>query len=511
MSFNTYLFVLVFLPIVVVGYNMLNRRNHFVISKWFLLFASLVFAFLATWQGTLVCILLVLINYLIYRFGYKTNTPKAFLILGIVINVLSLMFFKYLSVFMIHDTDGSIIGGPEGISRLYNFANIIIPLGISFVTFSQISFLVDEYRDILSLSNEKDVKSSDESMAGDVSFIDYFVYTFFFPKITMGPIALSKDFISQLNDSARKKTDWDNIAKGLMSFAFGLAKKVLFADLLAGYVGYAYDYTPILGMTNAWIAVLAYTLQIYFDFSGFCDMAAGVALMMNFDLPENFNSPYRSLSIGEFWDRWHITLTKFFTKYIYIPLGGSRKGTLRTYLNIMIVFLISGVWHGSSINFVIWGAIHGVLSCISRVMKPVENRIPKWIRWFVTFICVNIAWVFFRAPSLASAMLMLKELFSFKFTAIDANFAVYAFPAELKIVPWLLNKFTSVRNSYAFEATVNVLVIAFSLFASIKMKNTGERVRDFKPSKKLIVVTVFLLIWSVMSMSDVSNFIYVNF
>lgn len=495
MSFNTYFFVLVFLPIAVVGYHMINRGKHFEMSKCFLLLMSLWFVGMTSWQGMLVTLLLISINYLIYRFGYKTKTPKIFMAVGVILNILSLCYFKYLGVFMIHDAvDGKIIGGPEAVSRMYNFANLIVPLGISFITFSQISFLVDSYKE-----------------KTEVSFIDYAVYVLFFPKVTMGPIALSKEFILQLNDNVRKNVSYDNIAKGIYSFAFGLAKKVLIADLLAGYVGYAYDYTPILGMTNAWIAVLAYTLQIYFDFSGFCDMANGISLMLNFDLPVNFNSPYRSLSIGEFWDRWHITLTKFFTKYVYIPLGGNRKGTFRTYLNIMIVFFISGIWHGSTINFVIWGLIHGVLSCISRATKPVEDRIPKWVRWTVTFICVNLAWVYFRAPSLAGANLMIKELFSFKFIPVDANFSTYAFPAELEIVPWLVNKFTKIKSTYYFCALVNVLVVVFSLFASTKMKNTSERTESFKASKASVAVTVFLLVWSILSMSEVSNFIYVNF
>lgn len=468
MSFNTYFFVLVFLPIAVVGYHMINRGKHFELSKCFLLLMSIWFYFMSGWQGGLVVLGLTLVNYLIYKLTYKTGNSKYFMAAGVIINIAVLAYFKYLGTFTV--------------------------LGISFITFSQISFVVDEYREF-----------------DDISFVDYLLYVLFFPKVVMGPIALSKSFIPQINDTLRKETDYDNIAKGIYAFAFGLAKKVIIADLLSGYVGYAYDYTPILGMTNAWIAVLAYTLQIYFDFSGFCDMATGIGLMLNFDIPDNFDSPYRSLSIGEFWDRWHITLTKFFTKYIYIPLGGNRKGVFRTYLNIMIVFLISGIWHGSTINFLIWGLIHGVLSCISRAAKPVENKIPKWIRWTVTFICVNLAWVYFRAPSIDGANLMIKELFSFRFVPVDSNFSVYAFPAELEIVPWLLNKYTKVKSTYYFSAAVNVLVVAFALFASTKMKNTKERLKNFKASKGVVFITVLLLVWSIMSMSEVSNFIYVNF
>lgn len=495
MGFNTYLFILVFLPVTVIGYHMINRKNHFALSKWFLLFMSFLFAFISSWQGTLVCLGLILINFSIYKYGYKTKNAKVFVTLGVLINVLSLMYFKYLGIFMVHDKTGNITGGPEVVSKLYNIANLIVPVGISFITFSQISFLIDTYKD----------------NTVDVSLFDYALYVMFFPKLTMGPIALSKDFIVQINDTVRKKTNYDNIAKGLMSFSFGLAKKALIADLLAGYVTYGYEYTPILGMINSWIVVIAYTLQIYFDFSGFCDMAQGVALMLNFDLPKNFDSPYRSLSIGEFWDRWHITLTKFFTKYIYIPLGGNRKGKIRTYLNIMIVFLISGIWHGSTINFVIWGLMHGVLSCISRAMKPIEEKIPKAIRWAVTFIFINIAWVYFRAPSLLNANLMIKEMFSFRFNPIDPNFSAYAFPAELEIVPWLLNKFTEIKSTAIFNSVVNVVIVLFGLFASTRMKNTNERMDEFKPSNKMVAITVILLIWSIMSLSDVSNFIYVNF
>ena len=494
MSFTTYFFVLIFLPITVIGYHMMNRRKHFTLSKCFLLLMSLIFVISASWQGTLTCIALILFNYAVYKYGFKTSNPKLFLIAGIVVNILSLAWFKYLGVFMIHDTDGTIVGGPYAVARMYNIANLIVPLGISFITFSQISFLVETYKE-----------------TKEISILDYFLYVLYFPKVTMGPIALSPDFIPQLNEDIRKEVNWDNIAKGLTCFTFGLAKKVLLADLLAGYVGYAYDYTPILGMTNAWLAVLAYTLQIYFDFSGFCDMANGISMMLNIDLPVNFNSPYRSLSISEFWDRWHITLTKFFTKYIYIPLGGNRKGTIRTYINILIVFLVSGIWHGSTINFVIWGFIHGVCSCICRIIKPHEDKIPKFVRWFVTFIIINIAWVYFRAPSLGGANLMIKELFSFKFTAIDANFAVHAFPAELEIIPWICNKFTSIKNTYFFSAAVNVAIVAFGMFASIKMKNTNERLESFKLSKGQLAVTVLLLVWSVMSMSSVEGFIYVNF
>lgn len=488
MSFNSYFFVLVFLPVAIVIYHLLNERGYFTVGKWFLLFMSVCFYAYAGLKGLLVICILILINYGIYKYMYKNTHAKISMILGIVINIASLIFFKYLT--FIEITSNKYLG------TKFTFVNLLVPLGVSFITFSQISFLVDEYKN-------RDNKS-------DISILDYAIYVLFFPKVTVGPIALSTDFIPQLNDTVRKKINWDNMAKGLMTFSFGIAKKMLIADLMAKYVDYGYLHCSGLGTLNALIVMFAYTMQIYFDFSGFCDMATGICLMLNFDMPLNFNSPYRSLSIGEFWDRWHITLTKFFTKYVYIPLGGNRKGKIRTYINIMIVFILSGIWHGASVTFIIWGLLHGIASLIERAFKNVIEKIPKAIRWCGTFIFVNIAWVFFRAYNLQNAIDFLKELISFEFTPISSELVAVATPKEYEIIQWIVSKFTNI-NTYYTGLPVVIFVLLFAIFASIKMKNTDERIKEFASSRKYVFITVLLLVLSVISLSEVSSFIYVNF
>lgn len=485
MSFNSYIFVLLFLPIAVVIYHMINKAGHFLLGKWFLLFVSLWFYGYAGLRGLIIVCGLTVLNYLAYILIGKLGKKRLICGIGIGINILALFFFKY---FISTEITINKYAGTH-----FAFVNIIVPLGISFITFSQISFLVDNLREYKK-----------------VSALDYFLYVLFFPKVTVGPIALSSDFIPQFNDSIRKEVNFDNISKGIMAFAFGLSKKVLIADLMSKYADYGFMNITGLGPVNALIVMLAYTMQIYFDFSGFCDMAQGICLMLNFDLPINFNSPYRALSIGEFWDRWHITLTKFFTKYIYIPLGGSRKGKVRTYINIMLVFLISGIWHGAAMTFVVWGLLHGIGSCISRAFKDRFETIPKFIRWAVTFLYVNIAWVFFRAATLKDALNFLKELLPTKWVPVDVQLIAKATPKEYELFQWIFAEFTSF-NTYYTGLPVILLVLAFAIYASIKMKNTNERISVFVANKKTVIVTVLLLVMSIVSLSEVSAFIYVNF
>lgn len=487
MSFNSYFFVLIFLPIAVIGYHILNKRNHFTLGKWFLLCMSLWFSAYASIPGTLTCICLILFNFVVYKYLYKQVNRKMYMILAVCVNILSLLVLKYDSVLYSRNILIS--------ENAHNAISLIVPLGISFVTFSQISFLVDTYR-------EYDEENT-------YAFIDYALYVLFFPKVTVGPIALSKEFIGQLNESLRKQLNWDNMAKGLYAFVFGLSKKVLLADNLSKIVYFGFGHCYDFGTLNALITVIAYSLQIYFDFSGFCDMAQGISLMLNIDVPVNFNSPYRAASIGEFWDRWHITLTKFFTKYVYIPLGGNRKGKIRTYINILIIFFISGIWHGCNITFVIWGLIHGFIMVVERASKNVYMKVPKIIRWIITAVIINISWIFFRAANISEAMLMIKNLFSMNFKAIDPTMLVTSLPAEMEIVQWYMMKIGV--NTYYSGLAIIVVLVVFSAFASIFMKNTNERISDFKPSSKNVAIAVILLVLSIMSLSSVSTFIYVNF
>ena len=256
---------------------------------------------------------------------------------AIILNVAVLVYFKY-SNFIV-----------DNINNLFNsnfiFKNLILPLGISFFTFQQIAYLVDSYK------NEIENKN----------FIDYALLILYFPKLIAGPIVSSNDMFKQIQDTNRKNVNWDNLAKGFHLFVLGMAKKVLIADVFGSAVNIGFSDVGVLNSIEAIFIMLAYTVQIYFDFSGYSDMAIGVSCMLNIDLPVNFNSPYKALTITEFWSRWHITLTGFFTKYIYIPLGGSRKGKVRMLINTSVIFLLSGLWHGAAWTYIIWGVIDGIL------------------------------------------------------------------------------------------------------------------------------------------------------
>ncbi|MBR5361076.1 MAG: MBOAT family protein, partial [Lachnospiraceae bacterium] len=296
----------------------------------------------------------VLINYLAGRLingPYREDDKKrrAFMISGVVFDVILLGVFKY-SGFFIDNVNG--IFKTDIVTM-----DLILPLGISFYTFKQISYLIDYYRD----------------KGLSCSLIEYFLYISFYPQFVQGPITLQSEFIPQLRDDARKVWDSEYASKGLYRFTLGLAKKVLIADTIARVVDGGYGELSDIRALGALVLILGYTLQIYFDFSGSSDMAVGLGLLFHFDLPENFDSPYKARSIDEFWDRWHITLTRFFTRYVYIPLGGSRKGTVRTYINVFIVFLISGLWHGAEWSFILWGALHGVAMLISRAIRDLQR------------------------------------------------------------------------------------------------------------------------------------------
>lgn len=482
MVFNSYTFILIYLPLCVIIFHLLKRTPYPLLPKCFLLCASLFFYGYHNLYALIVLCLSVIGNWVISLLCRK---KKLFLVIGIVGNLLALLYCKYLLFF--EDISNRLFG------THFSALSIILPLGISFYTFSQITFLVDTYRDEV-----------------HCSFLDYALFITFFPKITVGPIALSSEMIPQWEHLHEEKPDYDRIACGLTAFSFGLAKKVLLADSLAKYADWGFSHIDGLGMTNAFLVMLSYTMQIYFDFSGYCDMARGICLMLGMDLAQNFDSPYRSLSVSEFWRRWHMTLTRFFRVYVYFPLGGNRKGKLRTYLNNFLIFILSGLWHGASFNFLIWGMVHGIGIIISKLIAPLSVKWPKLIRFLLTFAFVNLAWVYFRAPDLGSAHAFFKELFAGGIVPVNIEFIAAATPAECNILQWLVLRFTTLSTYYTGMVIVLGLLF-FAVFASILMKNTDERILHFTPSKKLTAATTFLLVMGILSLSEISKFIYVNF
>lgn len=392
---------------------------------------------------------------------------------GVLCNLGILFYFKYFDFFIEN------VNAVFGTSFLLK--GILLPLGISFFTFQQIGWLVDSFR--------KETR--------DYSFWEYFLFTVYFPKIAMGPILLHGEFIPQLKDPFRLKADSRNMAQGLMILAVGLFKKVILAEFFAGPVNWGYAQVEILSSTDAFLVMLAYTFQLYFDFSGYCDMAMGISRMFNLELPLNFDSPYKAMSPVEFWKRWHMTLTRFLRKYIYFPLGGSRKGNLRTYMNIMAVFLVSGFWHGAAWTFILWGALHGAAQALNRVFKRQWENLHTAFRWIVTFLFVNLTWVIFRSESISQAKLFLKRLLDFGNMQINPSFMDSFKMVELPI--WLTEH--RVFTVLGLYGAVLCLVM--------NARNMGET--ELRPTFLRGAGTAVLLVWSVLSLAGISGFIYFQF
>ena len=353
MLFNSYIFLFLFLPLALAGWYLLNRFRQYKLAQGYLIGMSLWFyayynvSFL--WVITGSC----LFNYGISFLLHRKNTPqmrRIALVVGCIGNLGALGYFKYCNFFL------------ENINSLFHadfqLKNILLPLGISFFTFQQLSYLIDRCR----------------GEAPHYGLLDYLSFVTFFPSLISGPIVLHAGTVSQFRDSSLRSFDTESFAKGVMQFTLGLGKKVLLADTFGKAVDAGYGNVAGLSGTDAWLVMLFYTLQLYFDFSGYCDMGRGIAHMLGMELPVNFDSPYKASNIIEFWKRWHITLNRFLRKYVYIPLGGNRKGTARMYLNLFIVFLVSGIWHGAGWNFVLWGALHGALYLVTRAWQRRQPR-----------------------------------------------------------------------------------------------------------------------------------------
>ena len=483
MLFNSYIFVLLFLPLCLIGYFGLNHFKKYKLAQIFLLGMSFWFYGYFNPAYLLIIMSSVLINYTVYRLMGKASLShfrKAFMIVGVILNVGILGYFKYMD-FFIENLNG--IFGTD-----IPFLKIALPLGISFFTFQQISFVVDAYRGEIT----------------EYGFLDYANFVTFFPQLIAGPIVTHDELVPQFLDEEKKKFNWDNFAQGIYIFTFGLSKKVLLADTFGSAVTYGFTTVNQATAASALLVMLSYTIQIYFDFSGYCDMAIGIGKMMNIDLPLNFNSPYKALTIAEFWDRWHMTLTRFLTKYVYIPLGGNRKGNVRTYVNILLVFLVSGFWHGASWTFVFWGVCHGLFMVITRLFKKFFDRLHPVFNWFMTFSFVNVMWLFFRAETFTQAITMLKAAFSWNFYLDPVFVQMFRLP-ELKKVLSLFR----IEDRYP-----NLLITVFLLLAFILIlgcENAYEKMGKFKPTFWRWAVTVILFVWSIVSFTGVSEFLYFNF
>ena len=484
MLFNSYIFILLFLPLVLICYYALGKSGNSRLTTGFLLLASLCFVGYQSIYSLAVLLGSILINFCFLKWIQKNSSKKG-LFLGILFNISMLLVFKYFDFLtenlnLLFGTDIPALG-------------LAMPLGISFYTFAQIACLVDCYK---------------KDGYGAYSLGEYAGYVSFFPKLIQGPIAYHSEIIPEFRNKSAFKIDYDHLCKGIYAFALGFGKKVLVADVLAKTVNIGYNNVGALNTWDVLLVMVCYSLQIYFDFSGYCDMAYGIGYLLNIKLPINFNSPYKAESISDFWDRWHMTLTRFFTRYLYIPLGGSRKGNLRTLSNIMVVFLLSGLWHGANWTFILWGAFHGILKVFERIVDVKSWKIPRLLKQTITFVVVTFAWSIFRADSLAQFAQLCDRLVHGGFGRIYRPFTE-GFMELVEV--GILRRIGIVELLGGNQWILLVLFVAVLLLACFFMKNTQEKVENLKLTKWKMAVTVILLVWGILSLAEISEFIYSNF
>lgn len=474
MLFNSYEFIFIFFPIVLIGYFILNQYGKNQLAKGWLVLASLYFYSYFNHSYLIIIITSIVINYSLGNWLHsesKSNFQrKLILILGVIFNLGILGYFKYYDFFI------------ENMNVLFrtntSLLNLMLPLGISFFTFQQLSFVIDSYR-------RKSLK---------YDFLSYCLFVTFFPQLIAGPIVLPSEMLPQFEDKKNKIVNYENLNKGLYLFSIGLAKKILLADTIAPFADTGFDKMISLTFIEGWLTSISYTMQLYFDFSGYCDMAMGIALMFNIILPLNFNSPYRATNIQDFWKRWHMTLGRFLTNYLYIPLGGNRKGGINTLRNLLIVFLISGLWHGAGWTFIIWGGLHGIAILIHRLWRQSGRIMNKWIGWIITFNFVNIFWIFFRAKNLQGAKKVLEGMMNF---------------TSLKSIitkDYLSNTEAVLGN----KISLVILIIAI-LVGLFWPDNSWLKIKKFQYKKRKILEKVMYLTLSIGLLNRVAEFLYFNF
>ena len=492
LTFPTYEFVFFFLPVVLAGYYLtcgflrrqasrpvvVGRMAGLKPDRLFLTGASLLFYLSFGLYNFLILCLQAIIGWLFYLLLQRTKRPgpRSYLMATAVAGALTpLAFFKY---------------GP-----------VSMPVALSFTTFSLLSFLTDAYR------GEED----------DAAFGDYLLFYFFFPKLLQGPITRYADFMKTVRTPGGLP-DGNTFAQAVFCFVLGLSKKVLLADRLARPVDFAYRVPGDLLWMEAVLAVVAYAFQIYFDFSGYCDMGRAVARMLGYDLPRNFRQPYRSQNILEFWRRWHSTLSQFFTRYVYIPLGGNRKGRVRMLAITLLIFLLSGIWHGSGWGFLLWGAAHGLLACTTKLL-PRPLRLPRALKTLFTFLFVTAAWIPFRAVDPDVTLAMLRVIADKPWLKLHNAF-IDTWTDNLLWYPLKVLGVPDIRTGGTICLWIVLAVSALLIFAAPDAQELSERFGNRLAARSpascfrvglAALCCAGLFLWCVLSFGEVSSFVYFQF
>ncbi|QUM86296.1 MBOAT family protein [Moritella sp. 28] len=475
MIFSSPIFLFIFLPIVFILHSLFKEE---ISKKSILVLSSLIFY--AWWEPSYLILMVasISINYLLYQLIVNGhNKSKLLTIIGVVFNVSLLAYFKY-SYFIV-DNISYFIGD-------VSIEKILLPLGISFFTFQQIAFLVDSYK------NDTD----------KYNLLDYTLFVTFFPQLIAGPIVHHKEMMPQFK--YYKKTNPSRIIKGFIIFTIGMFKKLIVADTFSIWADTGFSNVTGLTFFSAWLTTISYTVQLYYDFSGYCDMAIGLALIFNIKLPINFNSPYKASNIQDFWHRWHITLSTWLKDYIYIPLGGNRNGHVSASFNVFMTFLIGGLWHGAGWNFIIWGGMHGAALAIHRAWSYSKLRMPTYISWFLTIMFVHFAWVFFRAENVSIAITVITKMLNFNLDISN----IRMFSANAINFP-LTSPLTSSIIMIIFLFVIILCTIVMKNSLEITKYNNEEHVFS---TRSIILYGMLLGFVSLsMFMTSTSSFLYFNF
>lgn len=489
MLYNSVIFITIFLPIALGGWFLLNKLPNRTYAKVFIVGMSLWFYAYYNLYYLWILLASIALNYglsfLMERLKDKGHgLRKALWITGLLGNVGMLFYFKYLNFFI--DNCNFFFHSDIHIEK------IALPLGISFFTFQQISFLTDRYT----------------GEAKHYAPADYAFYVTFFPQLVAGPIVRHDTFIPQLSSERSGRISADDLYRGISLFTLGLAKKVLLADYMGTLVNAEYNNIPWLDTPSAWCVICFYMMELYFDFSGYSDMSRGIGRMFGIDIPKNFNSPFKSDSVKDFWRRWHITLGGFLTKYIYIPLGGNRKGRTRQCINLFIVFMVSGIWHGANWTFIVWGLMHALAVVFETAFPKVRFK-KGWINSIITSLYVTLSFSVFRADSLSDAAQLWRKLFGFDFrNCFPGMCNTLAFPENYAVRKLLEMTAPGLVNPM-FIGTF--LVLALTGILAICGKQGEEWIEKKGDTRTFRFIIATLFVWAFISLSRVSVFLYFNF
>lgn len=517
MPLHSFYFLAMFLPLAVAVHFLLTKAGHSRLAVAGLVSLSLAFC---GWRGLTDAEILmgsICINFLIalllHRQAGQPGPKQTFVLaLGITVNLSLLGYFKY-SAFVVENVNALL-------HTTYPVLTTYLPIGISFLTFQQIAYLTDVYRGQVKTFN----------------FLDYCFVCSFFPKFLAGPIVRHAEVVPQIAESMRMLSR-EALAAGATRFTIGLFKKVVLADTLAGYATPLFAADTIArdpGMVEAWGGILAYTFQLYFDFSGYTDMAIGIAQLFGVSLPENFNSPYKATSITDFWKRWHMTLSRFLRDYVYIPLGGNRRGPTRQYFNLLLTMMLCGLWHGASWTFVIWGTLHGAYLLVNHGWRRLALPCPPAIGWGITFLSVAFAWAWFRADSMSAAIRLTTSLsglnglwgngfrealryLELPAPQLDAlaRFLDYDTGFVIRVGHWTIypaNMLFSTPLLQTFWLVVSGLIVLRFPNASEWMHPSSNKSESlFSLRRALVVGGLLFLVWLASITSQTSRFIYENF